>query len=183
VEAAYDQYISLLDTPDKLWFASEAIQDLIDRLYHKVGGDALPAMPPETIATLEARLGQLNKAVTVARHAEEGLSLSQQRFFSVDVRLGLEVAQLQTQAALLLEEALRTPDTPRMWQFVLEARTPLELLEVDFLRAEYPPFDRWYQTSWIRSAVSFNNPHRPYVQLRAFISSEGHGQIARGPAR
>jgi len=106
------------------------------------------------------------------------MSLSQQRFFSVDVALGLHVAQRQTQAALKLEEALRAPDAARMWQLVGEARTSLEQLETEFARAEYPPFDRWYGESWIRSANSQNNPHRPYVQLRAFISSEGHGSVA-----
>jgi len=72
-----------------------------------------------------------------------------------------------------LEEALRAEDTTRMWQLVLEARAPLELLETEFARGEYPPFDRWYHESWIRSANSLNNPHRAYNQLRAFIGRDG----------
>ena len=101
------------------------------------------------------------------------MSLSQQRFFSVDVGLGLRVVQRQTQAALKLDEALRAPDAPRMWQSVRDARASLEQLEVELHRAEYPPFDRWYGESWIRSALNESNPHRPYIQVRAFISSEG----------
>jgi hypothetical protein len=63
-----------------------------------------------------------------------------------------------------------------------EARAFLEQLETEFSRGEYPPFDRWYQQSWIRSAQSNNNPHRAYNQLRAFIGSEGHGSIGNvGP--
>lgn len=183
VEPAYTQYFSLLDTPDKLWFASEAIQDLLDRLYHKVAGETPAPIPPETISLLQSRSRQLDEALAAANHAENGLSLSEQRFFSVDVELGLQVAQRQTQAALRLEEALRASDAARMWQLVREARAPLDQLETEFLHAEYPPFDRWYQQSWIRSALSFNNPHRPYAQLRAFIASEGHGQLVRGQGR
>ena len=44
-------------------------------------------------------------------------------------------------------------------------------------RAEYPPFDRWYQESWIRTTLSQSNPHRPYIQLRAFISSDGRRRV------
>ena len=183
VESAYNRYFSLLDTPDKLWFASEAIQDLLDRLYHKVGGETPAAMPPETISLLQSRNKQLEEALAATYYAANGLSLSEQRFFSVDVELGLQVAERQTKAALRLEEALRASDPARMWQAVKQARASLDQLETEFLHAEYPPFDRWYQQSWIRSALSFNNPHRPYAQLRAFIASEGHGQLVRGQGR
>jgi len=97
----------------------------------------------------------------------------------VDVALGLQVAQRQTQAALKLEEALRAPDAAQMWQLVREARGSLEQLETELAWAEYPPFDRWYQESWIRTTLSPNNPHRPYIQLRGFIASEGRGRPLR----
>jgi hypothetical protein len=29
--------------------------------------------------------------------------------------------------------------------------------------------------------LSFNNPHRPYQQLRAFLASDGRGQLQRMP--
>ena len=93
------------------------------------------------------------------------MSLPEQCFFSVNVALGLQVAERQTQAALKLEQALHA-DNP--WPLIFEARTALEQLETELARAEYPPFDRWYHESWIRSADSPNNPHRPYNQVRAF---------------
>src|SRR5260370_8715703 len=99
------------------------------------------------------------------------MSLSEQRLFLVDVSLGFQVAQRQTQAALRLQEALRAPDTSRMWQLVREARAPLEQLETELSRAEYPPFDRWYQESWIRTTPSPSNPPPPSLHLRPFISS------------
>jgi hypothetical protein len=178
-EAAYGKYFALLDTPDKLWTAQDAIQILIDSLYRKVAGETYPAFDTDTLSSLQSRVRQLDDALAAEARAEAGMSLSQQRFFSVDVALGLRVAQRQALAALKLEEALRAPDAARMWQLIAEARTSLEQLETELARAEYPPFDRWYGESWIRSANSQNNPHRPYVQLRAFFSSEGHGRPAR----
>ena len=68
----------------------------------------------------------------------------------------------------------------RIWQLVRDANASLEQLEVELHRAEYPPFDRWYDESWIRSTLNESNPHRPYIQVRTFISSEGHGRVARG---
>jgi hypothetical protein len=176
---AYGKYFAALDTPDKLWVAPDAIEELLDRLYHKVAGETYPAVPADTMALMQSRNRQLMDALAAESKAENGMPASEQRFFSIDVALGLQVAQRQTQAALKLEEALRAPDAPRMWQLVREARASLEQLEVELSRGEYPPFDRWYQESWIRSAMSQSNPHRPYIQLRAFIASEGHGQPLR----
>jgi hypothetical protein len=176
---AYNRYFIALDTPDKLWAAPDAIEELLDRLYQKVAGESYPAVNAGTMAVMQSRSRQLEDALAAESRAEKGMSLSELRFFSVDVALGLQVAQRQTQAALKLEEALRAPGAPRMWQLVREARTSLEQLETELARAEYPPFDRWYQESWIRTTLSPNNPHRPYTQLRAFISNEGLGRPMR----
>jgi len=176
---AYNRYFATLDTPDKLWMAPDAIEELLDRLYNKVAGETYPAVNAETMAVMQSRNRQLEQALAAESQAENGMSLSEQRFFSVDVALGLQVAQRQTQAALKLEEALRAPDAAQMWQLVREARGSLEQLETELAWAEYPPFDRWYQESWIRTTLSPNNPHRPYIQLRGFIASEGRGRPLR----
>jgi hypothetical protein len=159
--------------------APDAIEELLDRLYRKVAGGTYPAADAGTMSLMQSRSRQLEDALSAESRAESGMSLSEQRFFSVDAALGLQVAQRQTQAALKLEEALRAPVAARMWQLVREARASLEQLETELARAEYPPFDRWYQESWIRTTLSPSNPHRPYIQLRAFISSEGHGRPVR----
>ena len=179
-QAAYKQYFDAINTPEKLWIASDAIEELLDRLYRKVAGETNPALDTGTLKQLQSQKPQLDQALAAETRAEIGMSLSQQRFFSVDVALGLQVAQRQTQAALKLEEALRESDARRMWQLVRDASAPLEQLEIELRRAEYPPFDRWYHESWIRSTLNESNPHRPYIQVRAFISSEGHGRVARG---
>jgi hypothetical protein len=176
---AYNRYFASIDTPDKLWVAPDAVEQLLDRLYLKVAGEAYPAVDAVTMALMQSRNRQLEEALEAESRAESGMSLSEQRFFSVDVALGLQVAQRQTQAALKLEEALQATDAARMWQLVREARASLEKLETELSRAEYPPFDRWYQESWIRTTFSQSNPHRPFIQLRAFISSEGRGRPIR----
>jgi hypothetical protein len=178
-DSAYNKYFALLNTPDKLWAAPDAIEELLDRLYKKVAGQTYAPMDPNTITQLQAREHQLTEALAAESQAENGMSVAQQQFFSVDVALGLEVARQQTHAALQLDEALHAPSAARMWQLVREARTSLEQLETELARAEYPPFDRWYQESWIRTTFSANNPHRPYIQVRAFLSSEGRGTPLR----
>ena len=180
VESVYEKYFAALDTPDKLWFAADAIQELIGRLYQKAAGQSAAAMNGATLVRLRERGPQYDAALAAERLAETALPLAGQRFLSVDAGLGLEVAQRQTQAALKLADALAAPDAAGMWQAVREARGPLEQLELELMRAEYPPFDRWYHESWIRSAGSQSNPHRPYIQLRAFIASEGHGRLEAG---
>ena len=175
VEQAYNKYDSVLDVPNKLWVASDAIEQLLDRLYNKVAGRPFEPMNAETTAAMRTRATQLDETLAATSRALNGLTMPEQRFLSIDVALGLEVAHAQALAAVKLDEALHASDAAQMWQSVREARTSLENLEVVLSRGEYPPFDRWYQESWIRSKFSQNNPHRPYIQLRAFIGSEGKG--------
>ncbi|HVV44985.1 MAG TPA: hypothetical protein VHC72_07255, partial [Bryobacteraceae bacterium] len=170
VQNVYAQYFSLLNRPDTLWSAMNASQTLIDSLYKKVAG-ATPA--PFDAAPLNASVKPLDDALAAEQKVENALPLTERTFFSVDAGLGLQIADKQTHAALKLEEALRAPDSASMWKSVFEARTYLEELETIFARGEYPPFDRWYQESWIRNGRSANNPHRAYNELRAFIGSVG----------
>ncbi|HLJ46254.1 MAG TPA: glycosyl hydrolase 115 family protein [Bryobacteraceae bacterium] len=180
---AYDKYFGLLNAPNTLWEAPNAIEELLDRLYHKVAGQSYAPLPPEMMPLMQTRERQLTDALATELRAERPMSMSQQRFLSVDVALGLQVAERQTRAALKLDEALRAPDAARMWQAAREAQASLEQLEAVLELAEYPPFDRWYQESWIRTTLSESNPHRPYIQLRAFIANEGRGSLARAPRR
>ncbi len=185
VAAAYRRYFAVLDAPDRLWYAADAIQNLLDRLYHRVGGQPYPPMNADTLAALEAQQNELRHALGPA--LGDRLARPQLRFYREDVELGLMVAFLQTEAALALAEALKAPNETGLWQQADVARSELEELEARLAWAEYPPFDRWYHETWIRSALSRNNPHRSYTLLRAFIAGDGHGELARevppGPGR
>ena len=172
-QAAYSRYFAVLDTPDKLWLGADAVQALIDRLHRRIVGEAFPPFNVDTLALLQSRVRLLEEALAAEAQAEGQLSGAQRQFFREDVALGLLVDARQTQAALKLADALQASDAVRMWQLVLEARTPLDQLEAEFLWAEYPPFERWYHETWIRSLFARNNPHRSYVQLRAFVTSQG----------
>ncbi|HKA01242.1 MAG TPA: glycosyl hydrolase 115 family protein, partial [Candidatus Solibacter sp.] len=181
VADAYRKYFTLLDSPDKFWIAPDAVEDLVDALYKKVAGESYAPFPAEKLSLLKSRDSQLGAAfseATVARSLSS-LTRSQSLFYDTDVLLGLTVAERQTAAALDLEEALRASDTEQMWSRVFSAFGDLEIVEDTLRASEYPPFDRWYQESWIRSALSFNNPHRPHNQVRAFIGNEGHGKLVR----
>ncbi len=175
-EAVYTQYFALLNTPETLWTALDAIQTLIGSLYQKAAGKPAPALDPEPSAQLRSRARLLDAALAAEQRAEQAMPLPERQFFSISAGIGLQIAARQTNAALKLEEALRAPSAAAMWQSVFEARALLERLETELARGEYPPFDRWYHESWIRSANSRNNPHRAYNQLRAFIGTAGDGR-------
>ena len=179
--AAYDRYHALLDTPDKLWYASEAVQNLIERLWNRVAGRPFTPVNADTLAALRARVALLDTALATTEQAAATLTSAQQRFLSVDVALGLEIDERQTRAALQLADALQAADSGPMWRLIRDALTPLEQLEANFARAEYPPFDRWYHETWIRAGLQRNNPHRAYVELRAFIASDGRSRLQPPP--
>jgi hypothetical protein len=172
-EAAYREYFENIDSPDKLWFASDAIEEMVNGLYRRVAGETVPPLPAATLDTLRTRAAHLQKARAAADQAERGMSREERRFFAINLHLGLDVADRQTRAALALEAALRAPSAAEIWRQSDAALALLEQLEMELERGEYPPFDRWYQESWIRSAQSFNNPHRPYQAVRAFVERDG----------
>lgn len=182
-QAAYDQYFTLLDAPDRLWVASDAVQGLLDRLYRRVAGQPFPPANADTLALLKARIGPLLDAVHAEEQAELAMSAPQRQFFSENEGLGVRIDLRQTQAALELADALQDPDSAGMWMRARVAQTPLEQLEVELERAEHPPFERWYHETWIRSRLSRNNPHRSYEEVRAFLSSQGRDRLVARAGR
>jgi len=184
--ATYGQYFTLLDEPDRLWTASNALQMLITQLHNRVLGRPTPpdtAQGPRrffrgipldsAIPLLRSRLPQLQSALAQEAQAESRMTPDQAQYFHENVALGLLIDARQTEATLKLADALAASDTARMWQLAWQAKAPLENLEDELLWAEHPPFDRWYHETWIRSTFSSNNPHRPYEELRAFLTSHG----------
>jgi len=194
--ATYGRYFALLDRPDRLWTASNALQTLVGRLHDRVLGRAPSATAPtadprlamfrgmpldSALPLLRARAPQLDSALVLEARAEAQMTADQAQYLHENVGLGLLIDARQTAAALKLADAMQAPDTTLMWQLAWQARAPLDDLEAQLLWAEHPPFDRWYRESWIRSAFSANNPHRPYVELRAFLTSRGR-EILEPPA-
>lgn len=175
--AAYDEYFTLLNVPDRLWLASDAVQALLDRLYLRVAGQPYTPVNADTLALLQTRAKALDSALATEHAAEALMTAPAAQYFSENEGLGIEVDARQTQAALALAAAVQAPDTARMWAFAREAQAPLDRLELALERAEHPPFERWYHETWIRSRLSRNDPHRSYEELRAFLSSQGRDRL------
>lgn len=176
---SYECYFDLLDQPSRLWFGSDCIEELLGRLYQRVQNGDFPEFSRATQHELSERVRRQDRAFGILSEAKRHMSLSQQRFFGVDVELGLQIDYRHCQAALKLDEALRAATPEQMWSAVFQARSALEQLEVELLRSEYPPFDGWYQETWLRDTTFVTNPHRPFRQVRAFIGSEGLGNLTR----
>ncbi|WP_069661232.1 glycosyl hydrolase 115 family protein [Arcticibacter eurypsychrophilus] len=176
---SYDNYFSIINTADKLWFSSNSVERLLGKLYQKIGNKGYSALNGDTVKILQTRIEQQDKAFSNYNNAQKEMSLQQQRFFGVDVGIGMLIDYRHSQAALKLYEALNAPNPTLMWQSVFEAQRSLEQLEVELLRGEYPPFDRWYHETWLRQPHFVTNPHRPFNQVRAFISNEGIGELTR----
>jgi hypothetical protein len=178
-QKCYQRYFDLLDSPDKLWFGSDCVEALLGRLYKRIESDSFPEFPNATLTELRERVRRQNDAFALLSAAKRNLSLSQQRFFGVDVELGLQIDHRHCQAAIKLNDALYASTREQMWAAVFEARAALEQLEIELSRSEYPPFDRWYQETWLRDKTFVTNPHRPFNELRAFIGNEGRGKLDR----
>ncbi len=176
---AYECYSDLLDTANKLWFGSDCVEALLGRLYARIETGSTSEFPEATLAELRDRVRRQKDAFALLSATKRALSLSQQRFFAVDVELGLQVDHRHCQAALSLSEALKASSPEQMWAAVFEARSALEQLEIELSRSEHPPFERWYGETWLRDTTFVTNPHRPFNQLRAFIGSEGRGKLPR----
>jgi hypothetical protein len=180
--AALTQYFTLLDTPDKLWYASDAVQALLDRLYHLVAGDTVTPVSADTLAVLRARAPRLAAALAAEARAEALMGPAERQFFQEQVALGLRIDERQTRSALRLAAALAASTTAQMWRLAWTAREPLQQLEGEFEWAEHPPFERWYGETWIRSRGVRNNPHRSYDLVRVFLTSEGRERPVPLPA-
>jgi hypothetical protein len=176
---SYENYFSVINTADKLWFSSNCVEILLGQLYNKIGSRQYGALDVDTLNILQSRMKAQNEAFSDYNNAQKGMSLGQKRFFGVDVGIGMLIDYRHSQAALALHEALNAPNPMLMWQSVFEARGYLEQLEVELMRGEYPPFDRWYHETWLREPLFVTNPHRPFNQVRVFIANEGIGALPR----
>jgi len=182
-EESYNNYFSIINTADKLWFSSNCVEELLGKLYEKIGNRNFTPINSDTLKILQTRIEKQDSAYALYNRAKKIMSLSQQRFFSIDVGIGMLIDYRHSQAALKLNEALNAADPALMWQAVFDARSALEQLEAELARGEYPPFDKWYHETWLREPLFVTNPHRPFNQIRSFISNEGLGSLPRSKQR
>jgi hypothetical protein len=173
VEGAYADYAAMLDTYDKLWLGSEKVHGALGSLVKKFAGqDFAPALP-ETLPTLEKRERQYAEAFKRIESLRPKLSREQRQFFFDHVELPMLFDWRSTQAAITLIYAMNEPKLENASAICESAMATLEQLETEISRAEHPPFEQWYRESWIRRGPSIHNLHRPYRELRMFLSSGG----------
>ncbi len=173
VITAYNDYYAVLDGPEKTYFGATQFEALLEALYNRFTKKAIQQPDQAKMAMLKNRNAQYELAFKNIDQLLPALGREQKQFFFEHVVFGLRVDQRPTQAALLLLKALEEPDDHKAWDWIAEAAIPLEKLEVEILRAERPPFDKWYIPTWIKTPAAPFNIHRSYTQLREFITFKG----------
>lgn len=169
----YRRYYKLLYEPKKLWFGADLVWTLLDHLVKKFRGESYKPVAAGDLALLKERNTGYEAVMELIDKCENKMTDTQAQYFFENTKLGLSFDWRPTQAALLLHQALQEQDREKAWALIDQAMEPLEQLELDILRAERPPFDKWYRESWIRGKLSALNVHRSYDLLRAFIASGG----------
>jgi hypothetical protein len=171
--AAYRMYYELIDKWDMAWYACDKVPAALDSLMRKFAGQEFAPARPETLPMLEAREKRYRQAYEVLDRARGKMSRQQRQFFFDNCELPIRITGRHTEAAVLLVRAMSEPDREKAWSLCEAAMKPLEQLEVEILRAEHPPFDQWYRSTFIRHPHTGLNPHKPYLFLRAFLASGG----------
>lgn len=173
ITRAYNDYYDLIDGSEKTYFGATQFELILDNLHKRFTKKPLKKLDEAKIAALTTRSEKFDLAIKNINLILPTLNREQKQFFFEHVEFGLRVDQRPTQAALILLKALAEPDDNKAWDLISEAAVPLEKLEVEILRAERPPFDKWYIPTWIRTTIAPFNIHRSYTQIRDFITNEG----------
>jgi hypothetical protein len=171
----------LLDSPEKLWQGTDKVRGALDSLMKKFAGQEFPPAHQDTLPELMKRAKQYEEALAVAERAKAKMTPAQRQFFHDLAVLPMLMAHRPTQAAIPLVRAMSEPDREKAWALCEQAMEPLEQLEVEILRAEHPPFEKWYRETWIRHKGTVVNVHESYNVLRVFLASEGRQRLSRSP--
>jgi hypothetical protein len=169
----YQDYYALINGSEKTYFGAIQFELILEQLHKRFTKKPGQTLDQAKITELENRQEQYELAFKNINMVLPKLNREQKQFFFEHVAFGLRVDQRPNQAALILLKALAEPDDAKAWDLVAEAAVPLEKLEVEILRAERPPFDKWYIPTWIKTPVSPFNIHRSYTQIREFITNNG----------
>ena len=171
--SAYRAYYSLLPGYDWQWHGSEYVQLALATLQQKFAAGAYSLQARADLALLLDRKLDLEQGLQVLDRAALNLGQTEGQFFYENVYLALLVEYRHTLCAIKLNEALQEQDIEIAWVLVQAAMVPLATLAEEIKRAERPPFDGWYNHTWIRYRSSAKNIHRPFAQLRNFWLSGG----------
>ena len=166
-KAVYDNYYLLLDSYEKLWQGSEAVHDGLAKLAR----NEHQPLSDHARRALSDRVQTYRNALNVVDL--DRLPVKEGQFLFDHAVLPQLMDLRPTEAALEIDRAVGEIDRRAVWWELFEARAPLETLEVEIVRAEHPPFENWYRETWIRRGPKQWNVHRPYEELRLFLSTGG----------
>ncbi len=168
-QQTYRDYARLLDCPPRIWSGQTGVLAALDAMEHTFAGGPTKAIAPATLSALEQRDAAYRHALDDAAVAASVMAPEARRFFFENAELGLRIDWRQTQAAILLIRAARTPDLTEARRLCFEARARLIALEDELRRAERYPFADWYRETWIRRSDAPSNVHRSYHALEQFL--------------
>jgi hypothetical protein len=173
IQALYKQYYDLYNDAPVTWFGTDRVEQMLDLLSKKF--NRRPYDPPGAASLKEwaDMHHRFTSAVTAAEKTASALERPAAQFLFEQLTLGLLWSACTLECASILARALAAPSESKTWDLIEAAGKPLEKLELAILRAERPPFEKWYRETWIRNQRSRLNLHRPYNQLRAFMAANG----------
>jgi len=173
VSVIYSRYYELMSTPLMTRFGASLFENLINNLYKKFNQKPTDPIGEAEINLLKSRNEKYKSILSLISGASQKMNKEQKQFFFENVELPLLMDFRPTQSSLILLTALSENDKLKAIGLAEKAMKPLEQLELDVLRAERKPFEKWYRETWIRSRSSSLNVHRSYNQLSDFIASGG----------
>ena len=173
VTALYHRYYDLFNKTQETWFGTDRVQEMLDKLSKKFNRLPYDLTTASTVSEWTGKLARYNGAVTMAEETAVKLDRPAQQFLFEQLTLWLHCNAYTLRSALLLNQALTATGDKATWDLIGQAVHPLQQLELALLRAERPPFEKWYRETWIKTEQSPLNLHRPYQQLRAFIAVNG----------
>jgi hypothetical protein len=168
-EQAYRGYYQRLESWDQISVGSNAVQQALTALDAKLQNKPVTAISRDLASSLERRSKAYEAVARTIRSATAKMTPDRQQYFYEHVSFPMLIDWRQTTAAIALIQALEEPGADTARGLCFRAFDDLKTLEDEIRRAERPPFEHWYRTTWIRDDGSPYNVHRSYERTRAFL--------------
>lgn len=170
---AYQTYYQMIHASDSLWQGSDLVQEILRKLQDKLKGKDVQPIAESRLQEFRNREKQYAGFGRLIQKAMSLMNQQQKQYFYEQISLGMLVDWRPTQAALILAEALNKKSKEDILAQVHKALEQLYAYENEILKAERPPFEKWYRETWCRREFSPNNLHRAYRQVSEFYYSDG----------
>lgn len=168
----YKDYYKLMNAPANCIFGNEMVSSILKMLVKKQKNEKYQPLQQQHIDTLNNRYNNHKNVLNKIEKIWERLNKEEQQFLFENIKFPLLTDFRSIEAALVLLQTINETNDKTIDALVRKALFPLEKLESEILRAQRPPFENWYQKTWIRQKYSPLNIHRPYELLNDFIAGK-----------